>query len=167
MDIICGLILKIDRNELEQTKSEELYEKLSQLVNELQNIELEEENKKVHDHDHLTGKYRGPAHSICNLNYKVPRSIPIYFHNFSGYDAHLLVKEFGSDSNDIKLIPKEEKYISFSKVLRYDSGQKGQNGKTIYNNVELRFLDSYKFLPSSLNSFAKTLEKTQLKELRK
>ena len=47
---------------------------------------------KVRDHDHLTGEYRGAAHTNCNLNYKVPQFIPIYFHNFSGYDAYLFVR---------------------------------------------------------------------------
>ena len=38
---------------------------------------------KVRDHCHYTGKYRGTAHSICNLNYIVPKKIPIVFHNGS------------------------------------------------------------------------------------
>ena len=47
---------------------------------------------KVRDHDHLTGKYRGAAHNICNINCKQKSSsfIPIFFHNFSGYDCHLI-----------------------------------------------------------------------------
>ena len=28
---------------------------------------------EVRDHDHYTGKYRGAAHSICNLQYKTPK----------------------------------------------------------------------------------------------
>ena len=40
-------------------------------------------NKKVRDHCHYTGKYRGAAHSICNLRYKIPREIPVVFHNGS------------------------------------------------------------------------------------
>ena len=35
------------------------------------------------DHCHYTGKFRGAAHSICNLRYKVPKIIPIVSHNGS------------------------------------------------------------------------------------
>lgn len=58
--------------------------------------------RKVCNHDHLTGKYRGAAHSICNLNYQNPKFIPIVCHNLSGYDAQLFIKEFGKDENKIK-----------------------------------------------------------------
>ena len=37
----------------------------------------------VRDHCHYTGKYRGAAHSKCNLQYKVPKEIPFVFHNGS------------------------------------------------------------------------------------
>ena len=45
-------------------------------------------NYKVRDHCHYTGKYRGAAHNICNLRYKVPKEIPVVFHNGSTYDYH-------------------------------------------------------------------------------
>jgi len=157
--IICSIILK-------RESEKELLDKLSEVVEELKNkYEREKEGKiKIWDHDHLTGEYRGVAHSNCNLNYKIPRFIPIYFHNFSGYDAHLFVKEFGDDYDDIKLIPNnEERYISFSKVLKYDSGLRKSNGQIIYNNIELRFLDSYKFLSSSLSELAKNLKRCHFK----
>ena len=48
---------------------------------------------KVRDHCHYTGKYRGAAHNICNLRYKIPKEIPVVFHNGSTYDYHLLIKE--------------------------------------------------------------------------
>ena len=44
--------------------------------------------KKVRDHCHYTGKFRGAAHSICNLRYKVPKEISIVFHNGSTCDYH-------------------------------------------------------------------------------
>ena len=39
---------------------------------------------KVRDHCRYTGLYRGPAHSLCNLRYKIPSYIPVVFHNLSG-----------------------------------------------------------------------------------
>ena len=38
--------------------------------------------KKVKDHCHYTGEFRGPAHSICNLNYKIHNAI---------YDTHFIL----------------------------------------------------------------------------
>ena len=49
--------------------------------------------KKVRDHCHFTGKFRGAAHSICNLHYKVPQEIPVKFHNGSKYDCQFIIKE--------------------------------------------------------------------------
>ena len=53
-------------------------------------------NKKCHkvrDHCHYTRKYRGAAHDICNLRYKIQKEIPIAFHNGSTYDYHFIIKE--------------------------------------------------------------------------
>lgn len=52
----------------------------------------DDSNFSVRDHCHFTGRHRGPAHNECNLLYRVPRFIPIFFHNFSGYDCHLFIK---------------------------------------------------------------------------
>ena len=48
--------------------------------------------KKVKDHCHNTGKLRRPAHSICNLKYKVPKEIPTIIHNAS-YDTHFILNQ--------------------------------------------------------------------------
>ena len=53
----------------------------------------EPKNKKVRDHCHCIGLYRGAAHNNCNLKYRIPRHIPILFHNLSDYDAHLSIKK--------------------------------------------------------------------------
>ena len=77
---------------------------------------------KVRDHCHYTGKYRGAAHNKCNLKYKKPSFIPVVFHNLSGYDSHLFIKNLGASQGNIKCIPNnEEKYISFTKDVVIDS----------------------------------------------
>ena len=48
---------------------------------------------KVKDHCHYTEKYRGAAHNICNLRYRIPKEIPVVFHNGSTYDYHFVIKE--------------------------------------------------------------------------
>ena len=71
---------------------------------------------KVRDHCHYTGKYRGAAHEMCNVRFAIPKQIPVFFHNLSGYDAHLFIRELGKKfgSESIKVIPENaEKYISF------------------------------------------------------
>ena len=35
---------------------------------------------RVRDHLHYTVEYRGAAHSICNLKFRVPKEIIIVFH---------------------------------------------------------------------------------------
>ena len=52
----------------------------------------DDKNKKVRDHCHFTGRYRGAAHNKCNLDYKKPNFTPVVFHNLSGYDSHLSIK---------------------------------------------------------------------------
>ena len=47
---------------------------------------------KVTDHCHYTGKYRGGAHSICNLKFNVPNKVVVVFHNGSNYDYHFISK---------------------------------------------------------------------------
>ena len=49
-----------------------------------------ENDEKVRDHCHYTGLYRGPALSSCNLKYRIPKYVPVIFHNLAGYDAYFL-----------------------------------------------------------------------------
>ena len=82
----------------------------------------------------------------------------------AGYDEHLFIKEFGEDEENIKLILNtEERYISFSEVLKCNSIELDEENRTI----ELRFIDSLKFLSSSLDKLSKNLGKDQFKELSK
>ena len=90
----------------------------------------------VHDHCHITGKYRGAAHNACNLKLRLnPKTttIPVIFHNLRGYDSHLLMQAISRVEGKVSCIPNNtEKYISFS------LGQ-------------LRFIDSAQFLLASLD----------------
>ena len=80
----------------------------------------EKKNYKVRDHCHYTGKYRGAAHNICNLRYKVPKEIPIVFHNGSIYDYHFIIKELVKEfeGNFECLDENTEKYITFSVPIK-------------------------------------------------
>ncbi|KYN50341.1 hypothetical protein ALC62_14060, partial [Cyphomyrmex costatus] len=75
------------------------------------------DDKRARDHCHLTGRYRGPGHTNCNLNYKDSRCIPVVFHNLTGYDAHFIIKEIATAyKGRVDLLPiTKEKYISFTK----------------------------------------------------
>ena len=76
-------------------------------------------NDKVRDHCHFTGRYRGAAHKICNFLYRTPNFTPVVFHNLSGYDSHLFVKNLGRSDGSISCIPNnKERYISFSKKIQ-------------------------------------------------
>ena len=70
--------------------------------------------RKVLDHDHFTGKIMGAAHSDCNLQRRKSFQIPVFFHNFRGYDSHFIVQAF-SDFPEIPIKPiaqTMEKYLA-------------------------------------------------------
>ena len=121
----------------------------------------DQRNKKVRDHCHYTGEYRGATHNNWNLKYKIPDHIPIVFHNLSVYDAHLFIKELGRKFNkdDIRLIAEnKEKYISFNVKINVKlAGVKDKDGKEVYKNIQLRFIDSFRFMASSLDKLASNL----------
>ncbi|XP_050457754.1 uncharacterized protein LOC126854768 isoform X2 [Cataglyphis hispanica] len=117
------------------------------------------DDTRVRDHCHLIGRYRGPAHSNCNLNYKYSFYIPIVFHNLSGYDSHFIIKEIATAfEGRIDVLPiTKEKYISFTKNVTLAEEK---------NHIKLRFIDSYKFLSDSLDKLASFLNKDELKILK-
>ena len=120
---------------------------------------------KVKDHCHFTGRYRGAAHRKCNLDYRKPDFIPVVFHNLSGYDSHLFIKNLGFTEGKIDCIPNnEEKYISFTKAIQVDTykkkvinadGEFFYEEKPIFHNI--RFIDSFKFMSTSLDSLVNNL----------
>ena len=118
-------------------------------------------NRKVRDYYHYVGEYRGAAHNNWNLKYKIPDHIPIVFHNLSGYDAHLFIKELGRrfNKNDIGVIAEnKEKYISFNVKINVKlAGVKYKDGTQVHKNIQLRFIDSCRFMASSLDKLASNL----------
>ena len=118
-------------------------------------------NDRVRDHCHFTGRYRGPAHNSCNLKYRKPKSISVFFHNLSGYDSHLFIKKLGTPDKkeNIKCIPNnEEKYITFTKTIR--TGQyTNKKGEVKDKSFDIVFKDSLKFMSSSLGALVNNLPK--------
>ena len=100
---------------------------------------------KVRDHDHVTGKYRGPAHASCNINYFNNRYLPVFFHNLRGYDSHLILKEAAAlGLSKIDAIPN-----NFEKFMCFSIGGKDQS---------VKFLDSKQFMNSSLEKLVDNLK---------
>ena len=126
-------------------------------------------NDRVRDHCHYTGCYRGAAHNSCNLKYRKPESVPVFFHNLTGYDSHLFIKKLGSSNKKetIECIPNnEEKYITFTKTIitgQY-TNKKGEEKNKTFNIV---FKDSLKFMLSSLGALVKNLPKNGFKNISK
>ena len=94
---------------------------------------------KVRDHCHYAGKYRGAAHNICNLRYKIPKEIPTVFHNGSTYDYHIRIK-------NEKLILK-----CFHCKQNYE--------KDFNKELIKRFASTYEFCNKNLNKFILLLRK--------
>ena len=109
---------------------------------------------KVRDHCPYTGKYRGAAHSICNLRYKIPKEIPIVFHNGSTYDYHFIIKELVKEfeSNFECLGENTEKYITFSVPIK-----KKIENKDIEITYKIKFIDSFRFMATPLSKLVDNL----------
>ncbi|CAB4008874.1 Gastrula zinc finger [Paramuricea clavata] len=99
-----------------------------------------EGDKKVLDHCHVTGKFRGAAHNSCNLNHKLTGKIPVVFHNLRGYDGNFIMQGVAELGEKIEVIANNmQKYMSFTV------------GK------QLVFIDSMQFMSSSLEALVKNL----------
>ena len=107
--------------------------------------------RKVKDHCHYTGKFRGAAHSKCNLNYKVPKDIPIIIHNAS-YDIHFIINQLAELKDELDCTGENiEKYITFSVPIKKECG----GGKTITH--KLRFIDGFRFMSASLSDLVNNM----------
>ena len=113
------------------------------------NEKMNKDKDKESDHCHITGKFRGAAHKKCNLKLKIPRKLPVIFHNLEGYDEHIIFKELNNfDDIDIQVIPRtSEEYMS------------------IIVNRNIIFLDSNQFYKDKLDNHASNLEDSDFKKL--
>ena len=116
----------------------------------------DKKHHKVRDHCHYTGKYRGAAHNICNLRYKIPKEIPTVFHNGSTYDYHFIIKELVKEfeGNFECLGENTEKYITFSVPIK-----KKIENKDIEITYKIKFIDSFRFMATSLSKLVDNLTK--------
>ena len=115
---------------------------------------IDKKNYKVRDHCHYMGKYIGAAHNICNLRYKVPKEIPVVFHNGSTYDYYFIIKELVKEfeGNFDCLGENTEKYITFSVPLK-----KKIENKNLEITYKIKFIDSFRFMSSSLSKLVDNL----------
>ena len=103
---------------------------------------------KVRDHRHVTGRFRGAAHNKCNTNLRLSWKLPIIFHNFLGYDGHIIFKEINYFDVDIDVISKGiDNYMS------------------IIVNRHIIFIDSLQFYNGSLDTLASNLKDEDFKHL--
>ena len=113
----------------------------------------DDNNKKYHkvkDHCHYTGKYRGAAHDICNLRCKIPKEIPVVFHNGSTCDYHFIIKELAEEfEGEFECLGENtEKYIIFllptkKEIIKKD---KYRNDKVTKISYKIKFIDSCRFM---------------------
>ena len=109
--------------------------------------------------------YRGDAHSICNLRYRIPHEIPVKFHNGASYDYHFIIKELAEEfeGGDFEcLAENSERYISFSVPIKKE---------TINDNKEpitykIKFIDTYRFMRGSLAAHVDNLSEVNNKYCR-
>ena len=103
-----------------------------------------------------TGKYRGAAHNICNLRYKTPKEIPVIFHNGSTYDHHFIIKELAEEfEGQFKCLGEyTEKFITFSVPIKEQTTKIDKDGNDEIVNIsyKIKFIDSFRFMSSSLSS---------------
>ena len=118
---------------------------------------------QVRDHCLFTGKFRGAAHCICNLRYKVPQEIPVKIHNGSKYDYHFIIKELAEEFRGEEfecLGENTEKYISFSVPIKKEHDN--DSGETI--TYKIKFIDSCRFMPSKLSNLVDNLSEINNKD---
>ena len=84
----------------------------------------------------------------------MPNEIPVVFHNGSTYDYHFSIKELVKEckGNFECLGENTEKYITFSVPTK-----KKIENKDLEITYKLKFIDSYRFMSSSLSKLVDNL----------
>ncbi|XP_070155861.1 uncharacterized protein [Polyergus mexicanus] len=110
------------------------------------------------DGDPMGSTYTFQHHQVFSVAYYVH-----FFHNLSGYDSHFIIEEIATAfEGSINVLPiTKEKYISFMKYVK-DTAEKSD----WRSNIKLRFIDSYKFLSTSLEKLASFLNNDKLQILK-
>ena len=100
------------------------------------------------------------AHDICNLRYKIPKEISVVFHNGSTYD-HFIIKELAEEfEREFECLGENtEKYITFSVLIKEETTKKDKNGndKIAKISYKIKFIDSYRFMSTSLSNLVNNL----------
>ena len=88
------------------------------------------------------------------MRYKIPKEIPVVFHNGSTYDYHFIIKELVKefDGNFECLGENTEKYITFSVPIK-----KKIENKDIEITYKIKFIDSYRFMSMPLSTLIDNL----------
>ena len=111
---------------------------------------IDNDDGKVLDHCHVTGKFRGAAHWTFNINLQLTNKVPVILLNLRGYDSHLIFNELKNFDVKIDVIPNRlEKY------------------KACFSNKILVFIDSVQYMNSSLEKLVKSLSDNDFKYLTK
>jgi len=126
---------------------------------------------KVRDHDHYNGKYRGAAHSICNLNFNFNNyKIPAFIHNLKGYDEHLIIDAFGMYGKYISKKHKPYRDDKGNTYIKTITKEKEMRIECIPSTTEkymtirignMQFKDSCGFLAAPLETLADNLFKSK------
>ena len=88
------------------------------------------------------------------MRYKVPKEIPVVFHNGSTYDHHFIIKELVKEfKGSFECLGENtEKYITFSVPIK-----KKIESKDLEITYKIKFIDSYRFMSSSLSKLVDNL----------
>ena len=96
------------------------------------------------------------------MRFKTWKEIPIAFHNGSTYDYHFIIKQLAEEfKGEFKCLGENtEKYITFSVPIKKEL----DNSKTI--TYKLKFIDSFRFMSTSLSKLVDNLSEIYSKKCR-